>query len=208
VPPVSTTVRPLGTALRCCKRLKRSSTLVARYTVPVGLKTLQIALLVSVFFLVLGEASYAATASVHQTILKPNAVRGRSRRIEGVRCTVYWYMYHHMECTGILTVYDSQRSITDFLLRRLNAKGIIASRWSKAGSPWSDVSTVYLCAASINGLTWVNHTHVLVDVSGLYKNQKLWADEAMEYSATLRLTYTHRNWRVVGTMNGWGRNGE
>ena len=173
-----------------------------------GLKTLQITLLVSTFFLVPGEVSYAATASVHQALLRPDAARGRSGRIKEVRCTVYQYMYHHMGCTGVLTVYDSQRPITDSLIHRLNTKGIIASRWSKAGSPSSDVSTVYLCAASINGLTWVNHTHVLVDVSGLYKNQKLWADEAMEYYATLRITYVHGNWRVVGTTNGWGRNGE
>lgn len=173
-----------------------------------SLKTLMVAILVSILFPVLSDASYAATASVHQAILKPAEIRWRSQSIKEVRSIVYGYLYRHMGCTGVLTVYDSQRPITDSLLHRLKAKGITAVRWSQEGSPGSDVSTVYLCAASIEKLTWVDHTHVFVGVSGLYKNQKLFSDEAREYYATLRLTYSQRNWRVVGTTNGWRRNGE
>lgn len=113
-----------------------------------------------------------------------------------------------MRGTGVLTVYDHERPITASLLHTLKAKGITAIRWSHTGGPWSDVSTAYLCAASIQRLVWVNHTQALVDVSGLYKDQKLFADAAQEYYATLRVRYVHRNWRVAGTTHGWGRNGE
>jgi len=176
--------------------------LVPWYTAIMSLKTLHTTAVIAILFLIPSEAPYAAMAFVHRAIHNPAEVRQNSHRIDGIRFAVYCYVYRHMECKGLFTLYDCHRPITESLLRRLKARGIAAVRGTQVRGPWSDVSTVYLCAAAINDITWGDRTHVLVGVAGFFKEMKR-GDEAWQSGATLRVTRIHGNWRVAGTTNGW-----